>query len=190
MNFISNFFNRQITTPVLREDLAEIAGYLMKDPEDHSNESIARGWNEIAEWLRIGFDCESDKGELYHALHQSLKMIASNIKSAPEEAEKIDIQKEYLEAVKSSYGQLQQAAYYLEAMAHLKATTPPTIIEDRKGNKLSVPPIQIYNRPNEDHDLMGVILENIERKLDNYFSKTEIKSASARSLKGFNPPVR
>lgn len=191
MNFLqslSTIFTDRETITVSRQQLADIAAPFITAEENPTNEDIAHGWQETAEWLRIGFDCESDKGGLYHMLHYSLRAVADHIKNAPPEMDEFEIKRSILEALKSSYIQLTQASHYLGAMSNQKANHVPTVVQDRHGNDLVVPFTQIYNRPGAAHDLMGMKLEDVVENFDKFFDETPVKLAPRNELYRYKPP--
>ncbi len=104
---LSSIFNLSSskTVTLSRRQLADIVAPLMPQKAAITNASVAKGWQETAEWLRIGFDAESHKGSLYHALHTSMRQIAQAIKDTPEENITVEIDKSWLRAIKPSYCQ-------------------------------------------------------------------------------------
>jgi len=175
------------TVDISRKQLASLVAPLMIKPSDMSNEAIALGWSEAAEWLRIGFDGESNKGTLYHALHRSLTQVAEAIRNTPENSLTVRIQEQYLRAIKSSYLQFEEAAMELNNNSNRRANTPPQVVQDRHGNSLIVPVIPIWNRPNAPHDLFAMKLQDIRNNMDDYFETSKIKPASDRQMLGMQP---
>lgn len=189
MKFLSSIFNFNSpkTMPVSRRQLAELVAPLMPKGGGLGNEALAKGWEETAEWLRIGFDSETDKGSLYHALHTALRRIADSIRSTPENSLTVEVEKRYLEAIRASFHQFGEASHNLDLNSRIAANTPPQIVEDRHGNRLEVPVIQIYNRPYEPHDLAGMKLEDIQENFEKFFAGADIKPASNRQIDSYIP---
>lgn len=187
---LSALFNRSQTISIPRQTLAMIVEPFMRKGAEPTNEAIANGFEETAEWLRIGFDCETDKGSMYHALHHSLQRIASAVKSADADVGSFDIKKEYLELIKSTRAQLTEASRYLDQMSKQKANYKPQTVEDRHGNTIVLPFTQIYNRPNAAHDLMGMKLEDVESNFDRLFADVAVKPAANWQLDSFVPRRR
>lgn len=180
-------FSSAKTVPVSRRQLADIVAPLMEKRMGMGNAAIAHGWDEAAEWLRIGFDAETDKGSLYHALHTSLRRVADAIRNTPESSITVEIEKIHLQALKAACPQLTEASHSLEIMTRLKTNTAPSIVEDRHGNRLEVPVVQIYNRPYAAHDVAGMKLDEIQDNLERFFEGHPVKPASERQLNGFIP---
>jgi hypothetical protein len=183
---LSERFNRPATVSLTRQQLAEVVAPFI-DKNDVTNASLAHGFDEAAEWLRIGFDAETEKGSLYHALHFSLRMIEAQIRNADPLAPAIAVKREYLEAIKASAMQFNEASASLHAMSRQKAEYKPQTVQTRSGHSIEVPFTQIYNRPHAAHNMMGMKLEEVQANFKKLFETVQVKPAADKKLAGYIP---
>jgi hypothetical protein len=183
---LSARFNRPDTVSLTRRQLAEAVAPFI-DKNDVTNASLAHGFDEAAEWLRIGFDAEAEKGSLYHALHFSLRMIREQIKNADPAAPAIAVKREYLEAIKASAMQFSEASATLHAMSRRKAEYTPQTVQTRDGHSIEVPFTQIYNRPHAAHNMMGMKLEEVENNFRALFETVQVSPAADKKLASYIP---
>jgi len=184
-------FNQQQQIEVPRPALVSIVAPLMPGPGTGTgnapgNEALAKGWDEAAEWLRIGFDGERDKGMLYEALHFALRSVARSIRQAPaDDTATITVSRADLAIIRDAYPQFSEATMLLQASENSKKQSPPKIVQDRNGNPLVVPPVQIYNRPHENHAFMAAKLTQMQMELEIFFEDSNIKPASMARMKQY-----
>ncbi len=190
MVFLRQLFSQPQETEMPRDALARLFAPLMPDPDEHSNHLIATALEETAEWLRIGFDSETEKGSLYHAAHYALRSMAGTVRQSTEETPHFALKTEHLSLLRTAACQLGEAALRLESMSAEKANYAPTYVQDRQGNILTVPFIQIYNRPNAAHGAMGERLRMIAEKLETYFTDSAVKPAGERQIGRVPMPPR
>jgi hypothetical protein len=167
---ISTFLSRNKTTEIPRDTLAKIIYPLTSFQGDEfqtSNEDLVKKYRDLSDWVRIGFHHEKPKGELYDDLQKGLERLIHTISQADEESDTIAVDRQHMDLIKDGFCQINYAAHNLELSA--KHQNKAQIIADKHGNDLLVPIIQIYNRPNESHQMAAYKLREISSYLGDYF---------------------
>jgi hypothetical protein len=181
MGFLSKIFGRSSTVTVSRQDLAAAIAPLSGEKHaPHSNEGLAESLEDMAEWLRIGFDSEGqgDKGQSYDALRIALRMMAVQARNCDSDSANIDFNKQHVDAFCAHMYQCGQAAAYLSRDEESGERFQYQILPDRHGNELKVPLRQIYNRPGDDY---GVRAEQLLESAANLRGLLETEPARAKS---------
>lgn len=146
---------------------AFVAPYLNKKGYAETNEMLSHGFEELKDWVRIGFHKEKPKGSLYKDCIASLDDIIRAVKNTPEESETIAVPHATMAKLKQSYCQMRFATLYLERASTLQ--NKYQLVRDRQGNVLMAPLIQIYNRPHESYIDAAACLHGAAKQMDNHF---------------------
>ena len=180
MKFIRDLFNRQGAELVKLSDLADMVGPVhipaMLNP---SQQNIAKGFSELTDWTRIGFDFESSKSRTSEAMNTALRALTHQIESAtPVKAKDgspaIYLRRDDLRVLRATCWQIPEAATNLRFMGeHMKSAPEIRDTTDKHGNPRRVMDftgvIPIYNRPNGDHTLAADQIEDCLKRMESYF---------------------
>lgn len=178
MKFLKNLFNRQTGIYVGLDSLAALVAPLHPSvATDSSPANIAKGWAELTDWARIGFDREQNKGTHYLALNVALRKITQTISSAERtghDGAGLYLTRDDLEVLRATYWQMAESANGLRLMAkHMRKLPEMRIVTEDDGSTWATPDftnvIQIYNRPQEDHVAAAAKLEECRNRMDTFF---------------------
>ena len=168
-------------TEVTRETLAKIVMPLAKmKGEEYSerNEKLLENYRELSDWVRIGFHYDKPEGDLYTGLQAALKHMDARISASDESKSTIWFDRDKMSALREGLCQVSYAADMLESSSKLQGKSRQ--VPDRHGNILSVPFIEIYNRPNESHLIASYKLKDIEKNLERFFAGQPINEPTIR----------
>lgn len=193
MKFLKNLFNRQQSEFVKLSDLAAlITPVHIEALIDNSPASVAKGFSELTEWSRIGFDAESKKGPLYEAMNIALRSLTTTLENATPINGKdgqpgVYLRRDDLRVLRASYDQMYESAHNLRLISqHMQPG--PTVYDftDRQGQRRRAMDfsrtIPIYNRPNANHALAAEQVEDCIRNLDAFFGKRSIRPANDATI--------
>lgn len=111
---LSSGFNQSDTKIIQLKDLGDMLALIIQDAGQIDLESPKNISNALAETISLledGFKHETDKGQLYYALHHSLNNLKSAVSAvANDNAGNVKIKTHDLELFKTSYVQLGEAA--------------------------------------------------------------------------------
>ena len=175
-NIASGIANRGMVK-VKRETLAQIVSPLMAfkgDEYSETNKALLENYDDLADWVRIGYHHEKDKGTLYRDLQIAFTSLKVAINKADENSDVILIERECMDFIKEGACQISGAALGLESSA--KQQNYNQVVHDKHGNALILPIIQPYNRPKESHLMAAYKLKEIAQNFNNYFAKKPIKA--------------
>ena len=199
MKFLKDLFNRQTSLYVSMDALAAMAepvlgpGHIKRDPA-----SVAHAWNELTDWVRIGFDAESHKGTHYNALHMAMRRIAGAIQESGRNGESpagLYIRRDDLRVLRATYWQFEEAAQGLRMIAKYQKKKPATIITvDEDGRTWATPDftnvIAIYNRPNENHVAAALRVAECQRRFDSFFVRQTLRPANDSRITSYADMTR
>ncbi|MBU0858461.1 MAG: hypothetical protein KJ667_00855 [Alphaproteobacteria bacterium] len=200
MKFLKNLFNRQTSFYVSLDTLANLVNPVHTFTTlDKSPANVAKGWDELTDWTRIGFDLEREKGTHATALYITMRHIAASIALAGKGADKnpagVYISKDDLAVLRATYWQIAGAADGLRTMAATQKKRPDMRIStDEDGREWATPDysnvIAIYNRPGANHRAAADNLEEIQRRLDSFFVHQSLRPAPDAKVTSYAASLR
>jgi hypothetical protein len=191
LKFIKDLFNRRQETQVSVTALATLVAPVYPLAHlDNRAASIGKGFEELSDWVRIGFHHETEKGRDATALIITLRQIGEDISRLAKtngEERTIAISNENLAILRTTYWQMAGAAEGLRMIAKTQSDTPDLRVTIGKdGVKRAFADysnvIPIYNRPNESHEAAAGKLEEVKRRLDSFFVNSNIRPAAAYNV--------